>query len=84
MTFSEDYFGHLDTVLGLTSSLRPMIAVDDAHLRGKYHGVLLVAVTYDANHKLLPIAFAFVEAERRDSWEWFLANLFIARESYSI
>ena len=59
-------------------SLRRMIAVDSSHLRGKYPGALLVAVTHDANHKLLPIAFAFAEAEHCDSWEWFLANLFIA------
>lgn len=81
-TTSDDRFRRFFWAFGpciryFTSSLRPMIAVDGAHLRGKYHGVLLVAVTYDANHKLLPIAFAFAEAERRDSCEWFLANLFI-------
>ena len=42
----------------------PVIAVDGSHLRGKYPGVLLVAVTYDADKKLFPIAFAFAEAER--------------------
>ena len=52
-----------------------MVAVDGSHLCGKYPGVLLVAVTLDANNKLFPIAFAFAEAERSDSWEWFLANL---------
>ena len=46
-----------------------MIAVDGSHLRGKYPGVLLLAVTNDGNHKLFPIAFAFAEAERRDNWE---------------
>ena len=40
--------------------------------------MLLVAVTHGANHKLLPIAFAFAEVERHDSWEWFLVNLFIS------
>ena len=55
-----------------------MIAVDSSHLRDKYPGILLVAVTHDANHKLLPITFAFAEAERRDSWEWFFVNLFIS------
>ena len=60
------------------SSLRPMIAVDGSHLQGKYPSVLLVAVTYDGNHKLFPIAFAFAEVERRDSWKWFLANLSLA------
>ncbi|XXG46541.1 hypothetical protein AAC387_Pa02g1359 [Persea americana] len=58
--------------------LRPTIAVDGSHLRGKYPGVLLVVVTYDDNHKLFHIAFAFTETECRDSWEWFLANLSLA------
>lgn len=40
--------------------------------------MLLAAVTYDGNHKLFPIAFAFAEAKHRDSWEWFLANLSLA------
>ena len=35
----------------------------------------MVAVTHDGNHQLFPIAFAFAEVERRDSWEWFLAHL---------
>ena len=52
-----------------------MIAVDGAHLRGKYHGVLFVAVTYDGDRRLFPIAFAIVEIEDRDTWEWFLAEL---------
>ena len=52
-----------------------MIAVDGSHLWGKYPGVLLLVVTYDGSHKLFPIAFALAEAERRDSWKWFIANL---------
>ena len=35
----------------------------------------MVAVTHDGNHQLFPVAFAFAEAERCDSWEWFLAHL---------
>ncbi|XXG41491.1 hypothetical protein AAC387_Pa01g1937 [Persea americana] len=62
-------------IVSFCSSLRPMIAVDGSDLRGKYPGLLLVVVTYDGNHKLFPIAFAFIEAECRDSWEWFFANL---------
>ena len=46
------------------SSLRPVIAVDGAHLRGQYPGVILMAATYDGNHLLFPLAFAIVEAER--------------------
>lgn len=82
-TTSEDRFRRFFWAFGVClrsfiNTCRPMIAVDGTHLRGKYPGVLLVVVTHDANHKLLPIAFAFAESERRDSWEWFLANLHIA------
>ena len=52
-----------------------MVAVDGSHLHEKYPGVLLVAITLDANNKLFPIAFVFAEAERCDSWERFLVNL---------
>ena len=40
------------------SSLRPLIVVDGTHLREKYPGVLLTAVTYDGDRKLFPLAFA--------------------------
>ena len=53
----------------------PLIAVDGLHIRGKYLGVLMVAVTHDGNHQLFPIAFGFAEVEWCDSWEWFLAHL---------
>ena len=82
-TTSDDHFRRFFWAFGpcirsYMSSLRPVIVVDGSYLWGKYPGVLLVAVTHDANHKLLPIAFAFAEAERRDSWESFLVNLFIS------
>lgn len=35
----------------------------------------MVAIIHDGNHQLFPIAFAFAEAEQRDSCEWFLAHL---------
>ena len=75
--FKRFFWAFGQCIRSFTSTLRPMVAVDGSHLRGKYPGVLLVAVTLDANNKLFPIAFAFAytEAERRDSWEWFLVNL---------
>ncbi|XP_075084936.1 uncharacterized protein LOC142168176 [Nicotiana tabacum] len=36
---------------------RPLIAVDGTFLKNKYRGVLLVAVTKDANNQIFPIAF---------------------------
>ena len=41
-------------------------------LIGKYQGTLLIAISYDANNKLVPLAFALVEKENNDSWGWFL------------
>ncbi|XP_016192863.1 uncharacterized protein LOC107633778 [Arachis ipaensis] len=49
--------------------------VDGTHLYGKYKGALLVAVAQDGNQNIVPIAFAIVEGEKADAWEFFLTNL---------
>lgn len=54
---------------------RPMLSIDDTFLTGKYKGTLLVAIAADANNQLLPIAYALVESENKDSWFWFLCCL---------
>ena len=43
----------------------------------KYQGTLLIAISYDANNKLVPLAFALVEKENNDSWGWFLRLVWI-------
>ena len=50
---------------------RPVIAVDGTFLTGPYRSTLLVAIGNDANNRLVPLAFAFVEAENNESWAWF-------------
>ena len=42
---------------------RPVISIDGTHLYGKYKGVLMIAMTTDANQKFLPIAFVIVDKE---------------------
>ncbi|XP_027151958.1 uncharacterized protein LOC113752015 [Coffea eugenioides] len=54
---------------------RPVICVDGTHLRGEYKGKLLVAVTQDANNKILPISYAIVDEETISSWSWFMEQL---------
>ncbi|XP_071924520.1 uncharacterized protein [Coffea arabica] len=54
---------------------RPVICVDGTHLRGEYKGKLLVAVSQDANNKILPIAYAIVDEETISSWSWFMEQL---------
>ncbi|CAA7018917.1 unnamed protein product [Microthlaspi erraticum] len=55
--------------------LRRVIVVDGTHLTGTYGGVLLVAAGQDGNFQIFPLAFAIVDAEDSESWEWFFNKL---------
>jgi len=44
-------------------------------LKGQYGGELLTAIGRDANDQMLPIAYAVVEVENKDTWSWFLKLL---------
>ena len=46
----------------------PIFSIDVTFLIGKYHVTLLIAISCDANNKLVPLAFALVEKENNDSW----------------
>jgi hypothetical protein len=50
---------------------RPVFSIDDMFLLGKYQGMLLIAISVDANNKLVPLAFALVEKENKDNWGGF-------------
>ncbi|XP_077212848.1 uncharacterized protein LOC143847961 [Tasmannia lanceolata] len=56
-------------------TLRPIILVDGTHLRGKYLGILLIAIGVDGNNGLYPLAFGVVETENENSWMWFFMLL---------
>jgi hypothetical protein len=49
-----------------------VLSIDGTFLLGKYKGTLLVAISCDTDNTLVPLAFALVERENRDSWSWFL------------
>ncbi|XP_042014955.1 uncharacterized protein LOC121762988 [Salvia splendens] len=51
---------------------KPVLTVDGTHLRGRLKGKLLCAVGFDANKKFLPVAYAIVDNETSDSWNWFM------------
>ena len=51
---------------------RLLLSIDGTFLLGKYMGTLLVAIACDADNALVPLAFALVERENKDSWGWFL------------
>lgn len=52
-----------------------MLGFDGCHLRGSFGGILLSAVATDPNDGMYPVAWAHVEAENNQSWDWFLALL---------
>ncbi|XP_014494997.1 uncharacterized protein LOC106756913 [Vigna radiata var. radiata] len=54
------------------ASCRPFIGLDGCFLKGKYKGEILTAVGRDPNEQMLPIAYAIVEVENKETWTWFL------------
>jgi len=52
---------------------RPVLCVDGTFLTGIYKGQLPTCIGVDANDKVVPIAFTFVESENAESWLWFLS-----------
>jgi hypothetical protein len=44
-------------------------------LKNKYGGQLLIVVGRDPNEQYLPLAFAVVETESKDTWSWFIKLL---------
>ncbi|XP_042496943.1 uncharacterized protein LOC122075840 [Macadamia integrifolia] len=69
--------------VGFVNGCRPFIGLDGCHLKGKYGDILLSAISVDGNNRLLPLAFAVVESECKDSWLFFLHNLYTALRSTS-
>ncbi|KAE8661554.1 hypothetical protein F3Y22_tig00113725pilonHSYRG00965 [Hibiscus syriacus] len=59
-----------------------MIQVDGTWLYGQYRHVLLMAVAQDGERNIFPIAFAIVEGETTEAWDFFLTNLrqYVVRE----
>ena len=60
---------------GFLDGCRPIIGLDGCHLRGPLRGILLTAVGTDPNDGMYPLAWAQVEAENNDSWDWFIGLL---------
>ena len=52
---------------------RPVLCVDGTFLTGMYKGRILTCIGVDADGKVVPLAFAFVESENVESWLWFLS-----------
>ncbi|XP_059624678.1 uncharacterized protein LOC132267545 [Cornus florida] len=67
---------------GFKEGCRPLIGVDGCFLKGPYGGHLLSVVSIYGNEQMFPVAFAVVESETRDSWNWFMSELMDAVGPY--
>ncbi|KAH9699344.1 SWIM-type domain-containing protein [Citrus sinensis] len=56
---------------GFLEGCRQFIGLDGCHLKGLYKGVLLSAVSIDANNGIYPLAMCVVESENTNSWVYF-------------
>ncbi|CAL8994395.1 unnamed protein product, partial [Prunus brigantina] len=59
----------------LIDALRPIVGLDDCHIKGQYPRQLLSAVSVDHNNSMYPIAYAVAEPENYATWNWFLELL---------
>ncbi|KAL5576113.1 hypothetical protein UlMin_017812 [Ulmus minor] len=54
---------------------RPVVSIDATHMKGKYRGVLFMAVCHDANQQIFPLAFGIGDSENDAAWTWFLRRI---------
>ncbi|XP_024961927.1 uncharacterized protein LOC112502287 [Cynara cardunculus var. scolymus] len=55
--------------------MRPLLIMDDAHLKGPYVGTMFLAVGMDGNNGIVPIAMGVGKTKSGTSWTWFLCKL---------
>lgn len=65
-SFQYCYFS-LDACAREFCACRPVIVTDVTHLKGKYKGVMIVALTKDANEQIVPLAFGIGDKENDSS-----------------
>ncbi|KDP28012.1 hypothetical protein JCGZ_19092 [Jatropha curcas] len=63
------------SITGFEQGCRPLIFLDSVPLNSKYQGMLLAAISIDADDGIFPIAFGVIDAETDDNWHWFLSEL---------
>ena len=73
--FKMIYISYEVCKVAFYSGLRPFIGFDGCHLKGPFHGILLVAIGLDANVQMVPLAVAIMEIENTKTWSWFIINL---------
>ncbi|KAJ9544543.1 hypothetical protein OSB04_024250 [Centaurea solstitialis] len=76
-TESSGRFAECFVALGIHTfleNLRPVLIIDDAHLKGEYLGTTFLVVAMDGNN-IVPIALGVCRSETVDEWTWLLNKL---------
>ncbi|KAK1578019.1 hypothetical protein Q3G72_026919 [Acer saccharum] len=66
------FIAHAASLHGFRIVIRPVIAIDGTHFKGKFSGIMFVAICLDANNHVFPLANGFGDVEDELSWTWFL------------
>ncbi|WVZ91385.1 hypothetical protein U9M48_037565 [Paspalum notatum var. saurae] len=61
---------------GFMAGCRKVLGLDGCFFKGCTNGELLCALGRDANNQMYPVAWAVVEKETNESWDWFCDILF--------
>ncbi|KAK2661368.1 hypothetical protein Ddye_007901 [Dipteronia dyeriana] len=73
--FEYMFITHATSLHRFHAVIRLVIAIDGTHLKGKFSGIMFVAICLDANNQVFPLAYGFDDVEDEMSWTWFLNEL---------
>ncbi|XP_074314847.1 uncharacterized protein LOC141651017 [Silene latifolia] len=60
---------------GFINGCRPFIEVDGTHMKGKFGVTILIACALDGDNEIFRLAYAVVDKETSDTWEFFFYQL---------
>ncbi|KAK3230183.1 hypothetical protein Dsin_002064 [Dipteronia sinensis] len=78
--FRYCFFVYSACLRGFCTVLRLVDAIDGTYLKGRFRGLLFIAVCKDANEQVYPLAFGIDRKESRKSWSSFLKQLCLCIE----
>ena len=73
--FKRMYIAYAGYKAAFNDGCQKVIGLDGCHIKGPHTGQLLTVIGTDANNSFVPIAFAVVESDCKDSWSWFMSIL---------
>ncbi|KAH0668862.1 hypothetical protein KY289_023355 [Solanum tuberosum] len=71
----QSFYICFDPLKKTFQNCRKCIGLDGCFLKGVCRGQLLVVVAKDGNNQMLPLAWAIVEYEKKETWTWFIKLL---------